>query len=66
MAAPVKTLISTVGTTVVVTQHGKPVVELVPAEMSDESIFGYMAGKAKIVGDIVSPVTPLKDWKALK
>jgi hypothetical protein len=42
------------------------VVKLVPAEMKDESIFGYMAGKAKIVGDIVSPVTPLEDWEALK
>jgi hypothetical protein len=34
--------------------------------MKDENIFGYMAGKAKIAGDIVSPVTPLEDWKALK
>jgi prevent-host-death family protein len=49
-----------------VTKNGKPVVKLVPAEMKDENIFGYMARKAKIVGDIVSPVTPLKDWKALK
>ncbi len=54
------------GEPVLVTKHGKPVVKLVPAEMKDESIFGYMAGKAKIVGDIVSPVTPLEDWEALK
>lgn len=54
------------GEPVVVTKHGRPVVKLVPAEMKDESIFGYMAGKAKIVGDIVSPVTPLEDWEALK
>lgn len=45
---------------------GRPLVKLMPAEMNDESTFGYMAGKAKIVGDIVSPVTPLKHWKALK
>ncbi len=54
------------GEPVLVTKHGKPVVKLVPAEIRDESIFGYMSGKAKIVGDIVSPVTPLEDWEALK
>jgi prevent-host-death family protein len=54
------------GEPVVVTKNGKPVVKLVPAEIKDENVFGYMAGKAKIVGDIVSPVTPLEDWKALK
>ena len=54
------------GEPVIVTKNGKPVVKLVPAEISDESIFGYMSGKAKIVGDIVSSVTPVKDWKALK
>lgn len=54
------------GEPVLVTKYGKPVVKLVPAEMKDESIFGYMVGKAKIVGDIISPVTPLEDWEALK
>ncbi len=54
------------GEPVLITKHGKPVAKLVPAEIKDESIFGRMAGKAKIVGDIVSPVTPLEDWKALK
>ena len=54
------------GEPVLVTKHGKPVVKLVPAETKDDSIFGYMAGKAKIVGDIVSPITPIEDWEALK
>jgi len=54
------------GESVLVTKHGKPVVKLVPAKTTEESIFGYMAGKAKIVGDIISPVTPIKDWNALK
>jgi prevent-host-death family protein len=54
------------GEAVVVTKHGKPVVKLVPAKVKDDSIFGYMAGKATIVGDIVSPVTPVEDWDALK
>jgi prevent-host-death family protein len=54
------------GEPVLVTKHGKPVVKVVPAEAQDDSIFGYMVGKAKIVGDIMSPVTPIEDWDALK
>ena len=54
------------GEPVLVTKHGKPVVKLVPAKTKDDSIFGYMAGKAKIVGDIISPITPIEDWDALK
>jgi len=51
------------GEPVVITKHGKPVVKLVPAEKQADEIFGYMAGKVKIVGDIVGPITPLKDWE---
>jgi prevent-host-death family protein len=51
------------GEPVVITKHGKPVVKLVPAEDRADDIFGYMAGKAKIVGDIVGPITPLEDWE---
>ena len=29
-----------------------------------DSIFGYMASKVSIVGDIVAPVTPLADWES--
>ncbi len=54
------------GEPVLVTKHGKPVVKVVPAETKDDNIFGYMAGKAKIVGDIISPATPMEDWDALK
>ncbi len=54
------------GQPVVVTKHGKPVVKLVPAKTKDDSIFGYMVGKAKIVGDLVSPITPIEDWDALR
>ncbi|MGA9711526.1 MAG: type II toxin-antitoxin system Phd/YefM family antitoxin, partial [Candidatus Sulfotelmatobacter sp.] len=46
------------GEPIVVTKHGKPVVKLVPAEKQEDDIFGYMAGRAKIVGDIVGPITP--------
>jgi prevent-host-death family protein len=51
------------GEPVLVTKHGKPVVKLVPAEKHPDEIFDYMAGKVKIVGDIVGPVTPLEDWE---
>ena len=50
------------GEPIVITKHGKPVVKLVPAEEQADDIFGYMAGRAKAVGDIVGPVTPLEDW----
>jgi prevent-host-death family protein len=54
------------GEPVLVTKHGKPVIKLVPARAKDDNFFGFMAGKAKILGDIVSPVTPIEDWDALK
>jgi len=54
------------GKPVLVTKHGKPVVKLVPAKNQDDNIFGYMRGKGEIVGDIVSPITPLEDWNVLK
>ena len=51
------------GEPVLITKRGKPVAKLVPAEKPGDDIFGYMAGKAKIVGDIVGPITPLEDWE---
>ena len=51
---------------VIITKHGKPVVKLVPVTEERDDIFGFMQGKMKIVGDIVSPVIPLKEWKRLK
>ena len=54
------------GEPVVVTKRGKPVVKVVPVKQENDDIFGFMAGKFDIVGDIESPVTPLKDWKIFK
>ena len=51
------------GEPVLITKHGKPVAKLVPAQSESEQIFGYMAGKVKILGDIVGPITPLEDWE---
>lgn len=55
--------VSKSGEPVLVTKHGKPVVKLVPAEKQEDDIFGYMAGKVKILGDIVGPITPPEDWE---
>ena len=49
------------GEPVVITKHGKPVVRLVPAQKNEDDIFGYMIGKAKIVGDVMNTV-PAEDW----
>ena len=51
------------GEPVLITKHGKPVAKLIPAEKHTDDMFGYMTGKAKIVGDIVGPATPLEDWE---
>ena len=53
--------VSESGEPVIVTKHGKPVVKLIPAEVDGASIFGFMAGRAKIVGDIETS-SPLEDW----
>ena len=38
---------------IIVTKRGKPVAKLVPVEEEPVDLFGYMAGTAKICGDIV-------------
>ena len=51
------------GEPVVITKHGKPVAKLVPVRRNEEDIFGYMAGKAKIMGDLMNSA-PAEDWEA--
>lgn len=53
--------VSETGEAVIVTKHGKPVVKLVPAESDGDDIFGFMSGKATIVGDVETSA-PLIDW----
>jgi prevent-host-death family protein len=50
------------GEPVIVTKGGTPVVKLVPIQSEKDDIFGFMAGKVKIVGDIESPI-PV-EWEA--
>ncbi len=46
---------------VLITKHGKPHVKLVAAGKPPKFI-GSLKGKFEILGDIVSPITPLEDW----
>jgi prevent-host-death family protein len=47
---------------VVITKRGKPVAKLVPVEKEKDDIFGFMKGKIKITGDIVSPALTPEEW----
>jgi prevent-host-death family protein len=58
--------VRTTGEPVVVTKRGKPWVKVIPFTADNSDIFGFMAGRMTILGDIESPVVPLKDWKILK
>jgi prevent-host-death family protein len=48
--------------TVVITKRGKPVAKLVPVNDDKDDIFGFLAGKATITGDVVSPALTLEEW----
>lgn len=48
--------------TLVITKRGKAVVKIVPVELQQDDIFGFLLGKGKITGDIVRPVLSLKEW----
>lgn len=50
---------------ILITKRGKPLAKLVPAEEKPEEIFGSLAGKIEILGDIVSSITPIEDWEKL-
>jgi prevent-host-death family protein len=49
---------------VLITKRGKPVAKLVPVDKGGkkDDIFGFMAGKIEIVGDIVAPAFSPEDW----
>jgi len=52
--------------TIVITKHGKPVAKLVPAERDLDDIYRFLAGKGKVLGDIVSPALSVDEWGNLK
>jgi prevent-host-death family protein len=51
---------------VIITKRGKPVAKLVPVEHGTDEIFGFYAGKGRIVGDVISPILSLEEWGNLK
>ena len=53
------------GEPMLVTKSGKLFVKVVPVEPEKDDLFGFMAGKFKITGDIESSVWPLKKWDLL-
>ena len=53
--------IAETGRPVVVTKHGKPVVQIIPVQSDENEIFGFLAGKVRIVGDVGNTI-PLSDW----
>ena len=48
--------------TIVVTKRGRPVAKLVPVDEVGGDIFGFLKGKGRIVGDVVSPAFTLEEW----
>lgn len=52
--------------TVVITKHGKPVAKLVPVGEDTDDIYGFLAGKIAITGDIISPALSPEEWGNLK
>ena len=51
---------------IVITKRGKAVAKLIPPDEPASPIFDSLKGKIEIVGDIVSPITPLEDWEGLE
>ena len=49
--------------TLVITKHGKPVAQLIPAP-TEESFVGSMRGSVLWMGDIISPIDV--EWEAMK
>ena len=53
-------------TPVVITKKGRPMAKLVPADATAVSVFGCMAGTARIVGDVEAPVVGAEVWGAAR
>jgi prevent-host-death family protein len=47
---------------VIITKRGKPVAKLVPVDQAKDDIYGFLKGKGKIIGDVVSPALTPEEW----
>ncbi len=57
------------GKPILVTRFGQPVAQIVPPPAlptRPKRVLGAMAGTARILGDIVSPVVDESDWEVLR
>jgi prevent-host-death family protein len=56
------------GRPVVITRFGQPVAEVVPPQraVAKSDWLGSMAGRARVVGDIVAPVSDADSWDMLR
>jgi prevent-host-death family protein len=48
--------VATSGRTIIITKRGKPVAQLSPAIVRPSTLFGFMRGRGRIVGDILAPI----------
>jgi prevent-host-death family protein len=52
---------------IVVTKHGKPVVRILPVEEpAPDALFGCLADRFQIMGDVQEPVLPAELWSGRK
>jgi prevent-host-death family protein len=58
--------VQSTGEPILVTKRGNPMVKIVPAESGADNLFGFMASEFDIIGDIESPLVPLKEWQITK
>ena len=58
--------VNATGEPVTVTKRGKPIARVVPADRDAEGIFGFLADKFEITGDIETRVLPAGTWKVTR
>ena len=58
--------VNATGEAVIITKRGTPVAKIVPVTSKKQSLFGFMVGQFRIVGDIESPVMSLKEWAVMR
>ncbi len=58
--------VSRTGEPLLVTKRGTPIAQVVPPppERTPKSTFGAMKGRARIIGDIVGPISSEEEWNA--
>ncbi|PKB80111.1 MAG: hypothetical protein BZY88_09785 [SAR202 cluster bacterium Io17-Chloro-G9] len=54
--------VASTGKTVVITKHGVPITELIPAKRRPDTLFGAMKGSVIDMGDVISPID--EEWEA--